>query len=127
MYVYANPPTPHTYTQKFVEFKAIYSTTLRSVGNLMFAFLQDSAQGKEVMDEWKSPMLTESGMRSAFDQLDIDHDGHITLEGEKKKKIRNVNVYSSYTRSYTNEHIRVTRDTREVLLWQQICSLGSND
>jgi len=93
----------------------------------MFAFLQDSAQGKEVMDEWKSPMLTESGMRSAFDQLDIDHDGHITLEGEKKKKIRNVNVYSSYTRSYTNEHIRVTRDTREVLLWQQICSLGSND
>ena len=56
----------------------------------MFAFLQDSAQGKEVMDEWKSPMLTESGMRSAFDQLDIDHDGHITLEGEKKKKIRNV-------------------------------------
>ena len=91
--------TTHTYTHKFDEFKAIYSTTLRSVGNLMFAFLQDAAQGKEVMDDWKSPMLAESGMRSAFDQLDIDHDGHITLEGEKKEKkeIRNVCVYSSYT------------------------------
>ena len=80
-------------TIDFAEFTSIYSTTMRSVGNLMCTYLAqkheegDTAHG-EAMANWSSPMVTPKAIRAAFDELDIDKDGKITLEEFKAGAMR---------------------------------------